>query len=54
MEWKKPAVNEAEKPMDAVLPFTVGAASEAEVEEPDDPIEAPTVIDAEIVDENTI
>ena len=54
MEWKQPAESEAE-PMDAVLPFIVGAASIESTVEPDDtPDAAPIIIDGEVVDEDTV
>ena len=50
MEWKQPAQSEAE-PMDAVLPFIVGATRIETAVEPD---AEPIIIDAEVVDEDTV
>ncbi len=53
MEWKEPAESEAE-PMDAVLSLIVGATpiAAAEPDEPQD--DAPIIIDAEVVDEDSV
>lgn len=50
LEWKQPAESEAE-PMDAVLPFIVGAIPIETAPEPD---AEPIIIDAEVVDDNTV
>jgi len=49
LEWKQPPESDADKPMDAVLPFIIGADKEPEIE---DPIDHPVVLDAEIVNED--
>lgn len=50
LEWKQPAQSEPE-PMDAVLPFIVGATPIATKIEPDSEL---VIIDAEVVDEDTV
>ncbi len=50
LEWKQPPESDADKPMDAVLPFIIGADKEPEIE---DPIDHPVVLDAEIVNEDS-
>ena len=51
LEWAQSDEIDADKPMDSVLPFIIGAAPN---EPASDPVQAPVIIDAEVVDEDSV